>query len=234
MSLYTETIPVNLGPAYAGLDLAYQLYAVVNGANIGGPQLGGFREVGNGLYDLTITFDDANGATHGVKIYDPTTFPIVILARSIWTAPTSLIIVPPIVTVSAPVDPGDGNRLTLVQGDDHDTGDRLPSWTIENYAGPSLAGAMGKLRLLELWRYIRRGTDADAQLEVTATIAAAGSTITVTAPITAAQSALLSTFPPAGAQDTHKYQIVATTAGGKTVTLLIGPVSVTRRIEQPE
>jgi hypothetical protein len=137
---------------------------------------------------------------------------------------------PAAVTVSAPVDPSDGNRLTLTQGDDHTAGDRLPSWAISNYTGPSLADGTAKLRLLAIADYQTLGANAPAALEVTATVSQSGSTVTVTAAVTAAQSALLATYPP-GDQTTHQYQLVATTSGGLVTSLLLGPATISRRID---
>jgi hypothetical protein len=93
------------------------------------------------------------------------------------------------VTITAPVDPNDDNRLTLTQGDDHTSGSGLPSWTVSNWTGPALK-TTGKLRLLSIEAYRQLGTNAVADLEVDATITTSGSTLTITAPITAAQSAL--------------------------------------------
>jgi hypothetical protein len=134
------------------------------------------------------------------------------------------------VTESAAFDATDGDRLLLVQGDDHTEGDRLPTLTITGYTGPDLAGATGKLRLLRLSNYNRFGSDADADLEVSATVLQVGTTLTVTAPITAEQSATLYSNPPAQA-DTHQYQVIATTATGKRHTLQFGPTRVTRSID---
>ncbi|SRR6266516_3762015 len=137
--------------------------------------------------------------------------------------------VPTTAAVSTPVDPVSG-RLTLIQGDDHTSGDRLPSWSITNYNGPSLAGATGKLRVVAIADYQRQGADAAAALEVTANVSQGGTTVSVNAPVTAAQSGLLATFPPLD-ETTHEYQIVATTSGGAIVTLALGPATVKRRIK---
>lgn len=134
--------------------------------------------------------------------------------------------------ITAPVDVTDDDRLTLIQGDDHTLAGRVPAWTIENYSGPSLVASTGKLRLLDIKDYRKRGANAAAVLEVTATVSQVATTVTVTAPITGAQSALLATYPP-GDETTHEYHLVATTSGAAVVTLKLGPVTVRRRIDAP-
>lgn len=135
-------------------------------------------------------------------------------------------------TVSSPVDVSDENRLTLYQGDSHESGDRLPEWSFEDYAGPSLSGATAVLRLLNVADYEKTGTNAEAELQVSATISVSGSIVDVSAPITAVQTAELATFPPLD-RTTHQYHLVATTSGGKKVTLAQGPVTVYREVPTP-
>jgi hypothetical protein len=136
-------------------------------------------------------------------------------------------VVPSTTTVTAPVDPSQGNRLTLVQGDDHLTGDRLPTWAITDYAGPSLSGATAVLRLIRKDLYAKKGSDAAADLEVTATIAGT-TTLAITAPITATQSAALD----AKENDVplYQYQVIVTTTN-KVTTLVAGEVVVLRKID---
>lgn len=131
--------------------------------------------------------------------------------------------------IVAPVNVNDNDRLNLVQGDDHASGDRVPTWTIEDYAGPSLSGSTGALRLIAIDRYNKPGANESAVLSVSASISQVSTTVTVTAAITAAQSALLASYPP-GDETTHQYQLVATTSGAAVVTLKLGPVTVRRRI----
>jgi hypothetical protein len=134
------------------------------------------------------------------------------------------------VTVNTPVDVNDDNRLNLIQGDSHESGTQLPTWTITGYAGPAL-GAAGKLRLLPIADYKTLGTAAAAELEVDAVVSQVSTTVTITAPITAAQSLDLSTFPPLG-RDSHQYQVVGkTSSGSKDVTLRLAKATVSRRVE---
>jgi hypothetical protein len=133
---------------------------------------------------------------------------------------------------SNPVDVEDADRLTLVQGDSHAAGDRVPTWTITGYAGPALA-AGGKLRLLPTSRYRMRGTSAEAELEVDATVATAGTTLTVTAPISAAQAETLATSYPPVDRESHQYQLIGYTAsGGHPVTLKLAIATVLRSIDE--
>jgi hypothetical protein len=138
-------------------------------------------------------------------------------------SPTSL-------TVQSPVDVDDDDALELVQGDDHTAGVKLPSWTIDDYTGPTLTAA-GKLRLLANRKYQTRDADLSADLEVDATIATAGSTVTVEAPITADQTAELYTSPPADGA-THRYQLIGYRQdNGRPYTLLFGAATVLRSID---
>ena len=133
------------------------------------------------------------------------------------------------VTVSAPVDVGDEDRLTLIQGDDYSSADRLPTWSIADYAGPSLEGATGTLRLLKFADYEKKGGNAAAALEVAADVTQVNQDVTVTAPITSAQTASLDSTPPLD-ETTHQYHLVATTTSGEVVTLKLSPATVRRRI----
>jgi hypothetical protein len=134
------------------------------------------------------------------------------------------------ITINTPVDVTDDNRLNLIEGDSHESGSQLPTWTITGYSGPALSAA-GKLRLLPLSDYKTLGTAAAAELEVSTIVSQVSTTVTVTAAITAAQSAALTTFPPAG-RDTHQYQLVGiTTSGAKNVTLRLAKATVSRRVE---
>lgn len=134
------------------------------------------------------------------------------------------------ITISSVVDVTDGDRLNLVRGDDHTEGDRLPTWTILNYAGPSMVGGSCVVRLLRSANWTRVDDDDRCDLQVTATITQVSTTITITAPVTAVQSAaLLSTA--IARDDTHEYQIIATTSGGKAHTLKLGPTTVLRSIK---
>jgi len=130
------------------------------------------------------------------------------------------------------VDVDHGDRLILVRGDDHTEGDRLPAWTILDYAGPSMVGGTCVLRLLREATYTDQDDGDNADLEVDATIAQTGTTIRITAPITSAQSETLKSAAGGGFK-THQYQLRATTSAGRVHTLLFGPVWVTRSIEAP-
>lgn len=225
--IVTRDLTMDWGVAGLAGTLAYRVVNADSG-NLIARTTAGVAEfpAGSGQYHVKVTTWDTSWV--GRVVWDDGSY----FSSEGFDAGVGTTGVSTIVSVTAPVNVDDDNRLSLVQGDDHDAGDRLPTWTITGYAGPSLAAGTAKLRLLEINRYQRRGTDADAQLEVPATLGIAGSTITVTAAISAAQSALLSSSPPA-VEDTHKYQIVAT-AGGKTISLLLGPATVTRRIEPEE
>lgn len=138
------------------------------------------------------------------------------------------------VEVTNPVDVSDGNRLNLVQGGSYTSGSYLPTWVIEDYSGPSLSGATYTLRLIDNSAYEKAGSNASADLSVSGSGSIDGTTITVTASITAEQTTALSpTYPPHGDEDTHKYELLATTSGGSplTVPLLLGPCTVRREIK---
>lgn len=132
-----------------------------------------------------------------------------------------------VITINSTVDTSNGDQLNLVQGDDHTEGDRLPTWVITGYTGPSMVGATGVLRLLRIARYLRHGTDVQADLEVAAAISQVGTTLTITAPITSVQSALLDSTSIG--EVSHEYQLVGT-ASGKDHSIKLGPAVVTRRI----
>jgi hypothetical protein len=135
-----------------------------------------------------------------------------------------------VVTINSVVDVTDGNRLNLVRGDDHTEGDRLPSWTILNYTGPSMVGGSLKLRLLREDIYTRKDSHDEAILEVNGTISQSGSTLTITGPITSTESAELLSTPTPGF-DTHEYQLLGITLAGHPHSILFGPTTVLRSIE---
>ena len=87
-------------------------------------------------------------------------------------------------------------HLSLYAGDDYLAADsRAISVEIQNYGGPDLTTATGKLRLSDKTTFDAAQTTAD--IDVVATISVNGSTVTVSADITAAQLAALSPYPPA-------------------------------------
>lgn len=127
------------------------------------------------------------------------------------------------------VDVSDGDRLNLVRGDDHTEGDRLPSWTFTDYAGPSMVGGTCVLRLLRVDLYSRIHGHDRADLEVVAAMTQTGSTIIITAPITSAES--IDLFSTATDDETtHEYQLIGTTSAGKPHTIKFGPTTVLRSI----
>ena len=134
------------------------------------------------------------------------------------------------VTIASPVDVLAPDRtLSLIAGDGYESGTRVPKWAIENYAGPNLAGATGKLRFTDYPAYTT-GATAPAALVADAAVAVAGTTVTITAPLHEDQTAQLRTPPPTG-RPTHMYQLIVTTAAGEDVTILIARCLVTRRID---
>lgn len=149
--------------------------------------------------------------------------------NQVWTNTSRTLTGGQAVTIVSPIDVNDDDRLNLIQGDAYTSASRRLSWEIADWTGPNLDGLTGKLRLLMATIYEKLGSNAQAVLEVDATFAQVGATVTVTAAVTSVQTAALNTFPPLP-RDTHYYQLVVT-AAGEIVTPKIGPVTVRRRID---
>lgn len=112
------------------------------------------------------------------------------------------------ITVASPVtETGD---LVLYAGQSH-TDARALSWTITDWAGPSLAGNSAVLRIKRAGKYSAPLNRA-ADLEFAATVSQDGTTVTATASLTSAQTATI----PLGK---HRAQIVSDVAGEETVIL---------------
>ena len=111
---------------------------------------------------------------------------------------------------------GEASLATLWAGDDYRAADGTQfSITVEDYAGPSLATATAKLRIMDSVQYLSAvdGVSVKADLQVAATIAIDGTTITLAADLTAAQTAAFETSPPQLAHN-YVYEFVCTLANG--------------------
>jgi hypothetical protein len=235
MATFTRRCVVDWGATGVAASLYVTVYNGSNTAVVARALVTGEHPTGSGIYYADITWDTSwtsprvvwdDGTDYAVE--DVPTTNIVKVNGSEVTPRTLL--PASAVSITSPVDVNDGDRLNLVQGDDHTSGSRLPTWSIEEYEGPSLSGATCVLRLLDIADYRKRGSNAEAVLEVSATVSQASTTVTATASITSAQSALLNSYPP-GDETTHRYQLLATTSGGALVTLKLGDVTVARRID---
>jgi hypothetical protein len=105
---------------------------------------------------------------------------------------------------------------TIWAGDDYRAADGTAfPITVDDYAGPSLATATAVLRIMDSVQYLSAvdGVSVKADLEVAATIAIDGTTITLAADLTAAQTATLVTSPPQLAYN-YVYEFVCTLANG--------------------
>ena len=129
--------------------------------------------------------------------------------------------------VTAPVDPNNDHKLSLVQGDDHTAGDRLPTWSLTGYNGPALTGC--KLRFLPIGTYERRGDAQPAVLEKAGNLVQTGSSLSINVPLSAADTAKL-LGETSAEKLTHQYQLIGTTAAGLEITLVLAPCTVLRRI----
>lgn len=137
-------------------------------------------------------------------------------------------------TIVNPVDTSDGDRLSLVAGDDYTGTGRVPTWTVTGWTGPTLAAA-GKLRLVRLPRYVQgKLSRVSADLELDATIAADGSTLTITAPITGAETSTLTGLTDTADVDTHRYQLLGFDASAPTelVSIMLGMATVLRGVSE--
>jgi len=181
----------------------------------------------SGEYHVKIATWDSSWV--GRIIWDDGSTAVGHVASESFDAVQSATVVASSVIINSVVDVNNGDLLTLVEGDDHTEGNRLPSWTFSNYDGPSLVGGTGVLRLRLIQSYRHVGTVGSADLEVVANITQSGDVVTVEAPITSTESAELFTNAPA-IDATHEYQIIATTTGGKAHTLKFGKANVLRRI----
>ena len=107
---------------------------------------------------------------------------------------------------------GEASLATLWAGDDYRAADGTQfSITVTDYAGPSLATATAVLRIMDSVQYLSAvdGVSVAADLQVAATIAIDGTTITFAADLTAAQTAAFETSPPQLAHN-YVYEFVAT------------------------
>jgi hypothetical protein len=133
--------------------------------------------------------------------------------------------------VSQPVDPDSGD-LSLTQGDDHLSGDRIPRWTIEDWTGPDMTGAPAHLRLVKISVYNGQ-TNGPAELVVTGgTCTMVGSDLVVEVPITAAQSDTL-TASWNEEEVTHRYQVFSPDGGSgnnEDTTIARGDAYVVRKV----
>jgi hypothetical protein len=159
------------------------------------------------------------------------------VASAVWSAAVRTVTGGQSVSYTSPVDLTDDDRLNLVAGDDYTATGRVPSWTVTGWTGPALA-AGGKLRLVRATKYARAAALSlvAAELEVDATIATAGSTLTITAPITGAQTAAITWATDAAGEDTHRYQLVGVDASAPAdvVSVKIGPATVLRGIDEED
>ena len=111
---------------------------------------------------------------------------------------------------------GEAGLATIWAGDDYRAADGTAfAITRDDYAGPSLTTATAKLRIMDSVQYLSAvdGVSVAADLEVAATIAIDGDTITLAADLTAAQTAALATSPPQLAHN-YVYEFVCTLANG--------------------
>jgi len=125
----------------------------------------------------------------------------------------------------------DGGIQRIFAGEDFLAADgRALSVTITDYAGPSLAGATAKMRILSNASYNELAADVGAaDLEVTATISVDGTTVVVSADLTAAQTAAFSTSPPMPPVN-YVYQFIATLSTTHKVMLTYGRMTVAKTI----
>jgi hypothetical protein len=133
------------------------------------------------------------------------------------------------VTVTGPFDPTDDTLLTLIAGDGYESSTRKITITFANYAGPSMAGATGKLRLTKAANY-QQGATVPADVEVDATITHVSTTVTFVAILHEDDTDDLQPMPGVAAY-THYFQAIATTTANEDVTLMLGRANVARRIE---
>ena len=111
---------------------------------------------------------------------------------------------------------GEASLATLWAGDDYRAADGTQfSITVTDYAGPSLATATAVLRIMDSVQYLSAvdGVSVKADLQVAATIAIDGTTITLAADLTAAQTAAFESSPPQLAHN-YVYEFVCTLANG--------------------
>ena len=123
----------------------------------------------------------------------------------------------------------DGEDIAIVAGSDYATADDLElSWTVADYAGPSITGATVTLSVMTAANYDGTGTAAEASYAGAAAMVGANAVFTV--PLTAAETTALAESAPPDEVCNYAYHLRVTHTTGRVIFDRIGSMTVAKQI----